>query len=326
MPTTHDSLNGMVAVTGKGIKALGYLTWFSIPDESIGLRKLRQALVVHGLPPTLAPKDTKAINVFKRAMREQETREKVWDADERRMTIVETTVAQVSETPADCVYQISRLTRDLKQRVINYPKALTVVFNKSTEELSFKVLGDVPRSEVVPMTEAIESFYEKNSSKVTGAKVRGIVRNYLKSEPDEPRKVEGLSGENLRGKAGGIYFIPAKHVDELTALSEALAEMYPGRAYLHAIPMADSASEREIIRRHHVANTRSEMMEAVQECRDLLRADRERAPRSDVVANQWARFRALQRRAADYTALLGDEAEEIQTMGDMLKKQLDKLI
>jgi hypothetical protein len=73
------------------------------------------------------------------------------------------------------------------------------------------------------MMESIQDYYDKNASKVTGAKVRGIVRNYLKSEPDEQRRnVEGLSGENLRGKAGGIYFIPARHVDQLSALAEAL--------------------------------------------------------------------------------------------------------
>lgn len=320
MPTTHDALTGMVAVSGKGVHALGYLTWFSVPDDSVGLRRLKQALVVHGLPPSLAPKDTKAINVFKRAMREQEGKHT------EDGVIVETTVAPVAETSEDCVYQISRLERDLENRVVNYPKALRVIFNKRTEQISFNTLAEVPRAIVVPMTEAIEDFYEKNGSKATGSKVRAVVRNYLRSEPDEQRNVEGLSGENLRGKAGGIYFIPAKHIGQLQALSEALTELYDGRAYLHAVPLADGASEREIIRRHHVANTRSEIKEAMSDCRDLLRADRERNPRSDVVANQWARFRAIQRRTAEYASLLKDEEEEINTMGEMLKKQLDKLI
>lgn len=319
MPTT-PVLHGMVAVSDdfKG-KPLGRLVWFSIPDESVGLRALKKALAVHGLPLSLAPKDTKAINTFKRAMREQEGRH-------HNGVIVETTVAQVSETPEDCIYQISRLVRDLDEQVVEYPKAMRVIFDKRTEEIHFNPLGGIPRTELLPMMESITDYYEKNGSKVTGSKVRAVVRNYLRSEPDEQRNIDGLSGENLRGRSGGIYFIPAEHIDKLQAMSETLTELYEGKAYLHAVPLADSASERELVRRHHVANARQEMKEAMAEVKGLLAADRERAPRSDVVANQWSRFRAIQRRASSYAELLKDEQEEIADMGEILRKQLDKLI
>lgn len=320
VPTTPTSMQGMVAVSGgKGVKLLGHLTWFSIPDEAVSLRRLKTMLAAHGLPPTLAPKDTKAIDTFKRAMREQEGRH-------RNGVIVETTVALADETPEDCVYQISRITRDLDERTVDYPKAMRVIFNKRDEKISYNALGGVARSEVLPMMQAIDDFYEKNSTRVTGARVRTVVRNYLRSEPDEQRGIDGLSGENLRGKAGGIYFIPVRHVDQLTAMSEMLAELYHGRAYLHAIPMADSASEREIIRRHHVANTQQEMREAMAEAKALLSNDRERAPRSDVVANHWSRFNALKRRAATYAQILQDEQEDVNDMGAILEKQLKRLI
>lgn len=321
MSTTPQSLKGLVAV-GKTTKAtLGYLTWFSIPDEPVGVRKLKQVLMVNGLPPSLAPKDQKAINTFKRALREQEGKFKV----EGGMTR-ENDVRMVVETSEDCVYQVSSVVRDYDERVIEHPKALRVVFSKITEDLNFNPLNEVSRTEVLHLMEAIQDFYDKNSSKVTGARVRGIVRNYLKSEPDEQRNIEGLGGENLRGKSGGIYFVAARHADQLQALGDALAELYSGRGYLHAVPMADGATEREIVRRHHVANTRQEMVEAIAETKKLLSADRQRAARSDVVANQWAAFRALQRRSAAYSALLSDEQEEITQMGEILKKQLDKLV
>jgi hypothetical protein len=319
-PTTPTSMQGLVAVSGDGkIKPLGYLTWFSIPDEAVGLRRLKQTLAVHGLPLSLAPKDTKAIDTFKRAMRAQEGRH-------RNGVITETAVAQVDETPDDCVYQISRVTRDLDERTIDYPKAMRVVFNKTTEEIAFNPLGGIPRSELLPMTEAIQEFYDKNSAKVTGARVRTIVRNYLRSEPDEQRGIDGVSGENLRGKAGGIYFIPAQYVEQISALSAMLHELYHGRAYLHGVPMADGKSEREIIRAHHIANTRQEMKEAMAEVKGLLSADRERAPRSDVVANKWSQYHALERRAAKYAKLLEDEQDEINDMARLLHRQLDKLV
>src|SRR5688500_5524907 len=132
MPTTPETMKGMVAVSGaKGVKILGYLTWFSVPDEAVPLRRLKQQLAVHGLPPSLAPKDTKGIDTFKRAMREQEGRTRT------NGHVVETTVAQVVETSEDCVYQVSTLTRDLDERVVDYPRAMRVIFDKRTEELHF---------------------------------------------------------------------------------------------------------------------------------------------------------------------------------------------
>jgi hypothetical protein len=320
MPTTPDSMKGMVAVSKDSKGVLGYLTWFSVPDESVGLRRLKGMLATHGLPLSLAPKDTKAIHTFKRAMREQEGRHRT------NGHYTETEVRQVVETGDDCVYQISRVKRDLDDRTIDYPKAMRVIFNKRTEDINFNPLGGASRAEILDMMESIQEFYDKNSTKVTGARVRTVVRGYLRNEPDEQRNVEGLSGENLRGRAGGIYFIPERHSAELEALSNMLAELYAGKAYLHAVPMADSKTEREIIRAHHVANTRQEIAEAMAEVKGLLSSDRDRAPRSDVVANHWSRYQALLRRASKYESILSDEQEEIQDLAGILKKQLDKLV
>lgn len=321
MPTTPDSLKGLVAIsTDSKIKPLGYVAWFSVPDDSVSLRKLKMTLAAHGLSPALAPEDTKAVHTFKRAMREQEGRHR------ENGHYIENEVAQVDETGDDVVYQISSLKRDLQERVIDYAKGMRVIFNKRTEEIHFNVLGDVHRSELLPIMESITDFMEKNAAKVTGARVRTVVRNFLRSESDEGRNVEGLSGENLRGKAGGVYFVLAQYGDKLAAMSDMLEELYKGKAYLHAIPMADGATEREMIRRHHVANTREEMKQAMGEVRELLSGDRDRAPRSDVVANKWAHFHQIERRAAKYAAALADEQDEINDMAVILKKQLDKLV
>lgn len=316
------NLKDLMAVTGTGqLKALGFLTWFSVPDEAVGLRRLKKTLSVHGLPPSLAPDNQKAINTFKRAMREQEGRHR---DDSGRVR--ENVVGVVVETPRDCVYQVSTTLRDTDEQLIEYPKALRVIFNKETEEIRFNPLGGVKRSEVLEVMDAIEAFYEANATKVTGAKVRGIVRNYLKSQPDEERNVEGLSGENLRGRAGGIYFIPAKYQGELEALAAFLEELYPAsRAYLHMVPLADTESEREIIRRHHIANAKEELEEAIGDVRELLRADRDRSTRSNVIAHHMAKYHATIRRSAEYAGILEDESEEIAEQRKILKKQLDKL-
>jgi hypothetical protein len=343
MPTTPASMKGAVAVSDdavkKGhVKPLGYLTWFSVPDEQVSLRTLKVKWGLAGLEPEVLPKDTKEINAFKRAMRLQEGRRKV---ENGVTTIVETTVAVVDETARDCVYQISRLVRNLDERVIDYPKAAKVTFNKMAEhaedQLTFRTLGGVPRADMIPVFEEIEAEYTNSSSKVTGAKVRTLVRNYLRTTPFERattdskgnrvvKRLIGLGGENLRGKAGGIYFVPAKYRDQLDSLSELLDELYKGRAYLHFVPLADGASEREIVRRHHIANAKQEYREAIAEARVILNNDSGRAPRGDLVANQFARMERLRRQASDYKAILQDESDDIADMERILSKQLDKLL
>lgn len=322
-PTTPNAVKGKIAVSkDSGIEPLGFLTWFSIPDDSVSLRTLKKQLALHGLPMSLAPKDTKAIHVFQRAMREQEGKRR------ENGHVRETTVAKVDETADDCVYQISVLKRDLDDRVIDYPKAMRVVFNKKSEEISSKPFsgeGAISRAEGAQIAEEIEEFYDKNSSKVTGARVRTVVRNFIRDEEDDERGIEGISGQNLRGKAGGIYFVLAQYEWALEALAGMLDELYSGRAYLHYIPMADGEGEREIVRRHHIANTREEMKEAIGEMKGLLSTERERAPRSDVIANKQAQFHALQRRAAKYREVLEDEMDEIQDMASVLRRQIDKL-
>lgn len=321
MAATPKGIKGVVAVSdGSGIPIMGRIIWFSVPDESVSLRGLKKALGMNGLPIGLAPKDTKAVNVFKRAVREHEGRTKMDGG-----FYIDTDVAQVLESPQYCIYQVSRLTRDLGERVVDYTKLVRFIFDKGTEEVKPNVLPGAPRKEALEIMGAVEDFMEKNGGKVTGAKVRGIIRSYVREEADEQRGIEGLSGENLRGKAGGIYFVPERYFEEVKALSQMLNDLYKGKGYLHAIPLAEGKGERELVRAHHTANVKQELLEMVGELRGLLSTDRERAPRSDVVANKVAQFHAAQRRAAKYSEIIQEDVADLQEMASTVKRQLDKL-
>lgn len=303
------------------LKVLGYLTWFSVPDRPVAFQKLRREWLLAGLDPTPLPQDARALYLFKRAMRAQEGKVRLADG-----SIIETDVKDVMENSDLCIYQISRVVRDADNRQVDYPKAMRVVYNKAAEEMKFDPLGEVPRADLMPMMEAITDYFEDNAKMIDGRKVRAVVRNFLKDDSDEQGGVVGLSGENLRGKGGGVYFVAAKHKDALEQLEQVLDNLYPdGAAYLHSVPLADTASERELIRRHHLANTKREIEEAMADVAKLLRSDRQHAVRSDVAAHHWRKLRALQRRAAEYKGLLKDENEDIDAATDMLQMQLDKL-
>jgi hypothetical protein len=313
----------MVAVSkDSGITPLGYVVWFSVPDEDVPLRKLRSTWGIAGLEMDCVPTDQKAVNAFKRAVRDQEKRV----VNEADGTVTETDVRDVLENSDEVIYQVSRVVRDLHERVVQYPKALRVYFNKETLDIQMRPLGDLPRRDVLPIMEEIQDAYDANAKTVTGAKVRSLVRSYLRSDRDEGARQYGLSGENLRGKAGGVYFVLARFASELERLGEFLDNVYPDhRAYLYTVPMADGASEREMIRRAHAQNAVAEMEAAMAEAAALIRGDRERAVRENVLKHHWGRLEQAKRRAAMYADALKEEQESVTTHLDLLNRQLRKL-
>lgn len=329
MPTLA---NDMIAVSKetvkKGrVKPLGFICWFTVPDQAVPLRRLRKTWQVAGLDARSLPKDPRAKDTFKRAMREQEKRERRYDDATRQWIVTETNVTDVVETTEEAVYQISRVVRDADKRIVEFPKAMLAIFNKTNLDINFKTLGDVPRRELVPMMEEIHAYFDENAKSVTGAQVRTLVRNYIKNDFDEQAGQVGLSGENMRGKAGGVYLVLARHADQLDALAQFLDDIYnDGRAYLYTVPLADGSSEREMIRRHHVANTVQEIKEEIEAVRLLLREERARGVRSNVAQHHWNKLQQLRRRAGQYAEVLKEEQEEIESFATMLQKQLTQLI
>lgn len=320
-PTALKDRDVIAVSRDSKIKPLGYVVWFSVPDRPVSLKHLKKEWLLAGLDAAPLPADPRALYVFKRAMREQEGREKLANG-----SVVETDVHDVSETGELCIYQISRVVRDVDKAVVDFPKAMRVIYNKATEEMKFQPLGGVARKDLLPMEEAISEFFTNNAKMIDGRKVRTIVRQFLKDDSDEQSHTVGLSGENLRGKGGGVYFVNAKYVQELDALSQALEALHKdGSAYLYSIPLADGASERELVRRHHVANSKKEIEEAIADAAKLLREDRKNAIRSDVAQHHWRKLQSLRRRAAEYNELLKEEQEDVSDAAEMLAKQLSKL-
>jgi hypothetical protein len=328
MPTTtatQESLTGDMVAVGKDskVKPLGFITWFSIPDKPVNLKVLKKHWLMAGLDPKVLPPDPRALFLFKRAVRGQEGRVRHADG-----SITETDVVRIIENADFCIYQITRVVRDEDRREVDYPKAMRVTYNKRAGEIEFNKLGETKRVDLRPMMEEIQDFVEQNTKTVNGRKVRTMVRDFLKDGNDERSGKVGLSGENMRGKAGGVYFVGARYKEELDGLAVALEGLYAddGQTYgLYTVPLADGKSEREMIRAHHVANTVKETQEAMTFVAKLLREDRTSTVRVDVSAHWYRKLQALKRRNAEYNALLKDEQEEVNDITSMLERQLSKL-
>lgn len=310
---TATKMKDMIAVgtTKTKIPILGFITWFTVPDQSISLTKLKRTLAMNGLDPASLPKSSRPVHTFQRSCRSVEGKH-------RNGTVTEIKVDEVNETQTDCVYQITRLVRDLAERVIEHPKAMRVTFEKSTEKITFDPLGGVPRGDLLELMEGIQDFYDQNSSKVTGPKVRSLVRSYLNGD---------LMATNLKGRSGSIYFVPFPGKETLDAIADTLEELYKDKAYLHTIPMADAIGEREIVRRHHVEGCIDEIDEALAATTRLVKSQdtRDRNIRSNVVAHHWTKLQEVSKKITAYNEILEDEQDDLELKLDILKDQLRKL-
>src|SRR5437763_8896937 len=113
MPTATQPqrLKGMVAVSrNSGVKPLGFIVWFSRPDEDIKPSRLRRQWVKSGLDPKPLPPSQKSVNAFKRAVRAQEG----VSTNDQDGTKTETDVREIQENSELVEYQVSRVMRDLK--------------------------------------------------------------------------------------------------------------------------------------------------------------------------------------------------------------------
>jgi NTP pyrophosphatase (non-canonical NTP hydrolase) len=322
-PTLTDPRQMVAVSADSDVTPLGYIVWFSVPDLDVSVRRLRRVWQLSGLDPKPLPSAPGEVNAFRRAVRGEEGRIAMPDG-----TIMETDVRDIPTNDGYVVYQLSRVVKDADEQIVTYPKAMRVKYHPERRDIDFEPLGEIPRKHLLPIMDSIQERFDLNVKAITGAKVRALVRDYIKNDDDEKQGKVGLSGENMRGKAGGVYFVLSRYADQITALAEFLGEMYPQHdsAGLYSVPMADGATERDMIRRQHVANSIAEIEEEVGEVRDLLREDRKRDVRNNVLQHHFQRLEQLKRRAAQYSSALREEQEDVTAHLDVLNIQLRKLL
>lgn len=336
--TTPRAVRGMVAISrNSNVKPLGFVCWFSVPDKDLKISRLRQHWVRGGLSDKPLPPAQKLVNAFRRAVRNQEG----IVINEKDGTRTETDVRIFQDDSRRIEYHITRVKRDLNASRLVYQGAVRVWFDKRDEhdniieKMDHRLLGEAPPREAHEMVRAIEADFDAATETVPGSKVRTMVRHVLKDEPDD--KTFGFGGENLRGKAGGIYFVWAKYEHDLERLSEVLDGLYPardGQAYLHMIPLADGNWERELIAKHHEENSVDDLDEAIFDLQKLLREDddskvdgkvRKRAPRRNVIDHHKATIMKLEAHAASYADALDVELKAVGQRLDTAQRLLAKV-
>lgn len=298
----------LIAVSNDGKHVMGYYAMFTVPDRFVSASKLSRAWASEALPMELVPSNRRAVDTFKRACRSVETRRSGGNR------VVEVKVDQVDETPSECVYQVTHMVRDSAQRQIDHPKAMKVTFNKNSETITYDPLSKRYASTLDAIEAAIQDFFDANSAKVPGHKVRSAVRGLMSAS----------MGVNVRRKAGGIYFLPKDAKDNLDSLTRVLDHLYGDDAEVHLIPCADDEYQKDMVAKHFEMNVSSEIDETIARVADKLTSSRRM--RHDAVANLFARRAELGKMRSDYAELIGGELEVVTEKLGLLDAQLEALI
>jgi hypothetical protein len=307
----------VVGVTGStdGIPTIGSVGLFTMPDDLVPATKTIRAWANAGLDPADLPDVRSGADVFASECRKQETRR-------RNGVEVEIKVDVVADDPAEIVYQFTRMVRDKAQRVIEHPKALTLAFDKSAEQITVRQLEDYDKLRGIE--EAVRDGYAKHAQDLSGQKIRNSIRDLLLR----------MGATNLRRKAGGVYFIPNEHLVDgkpqptapvLDGIARFLEDLYGGDADFYRIPLAAEDAFKDMVAKHFALNVGEQMEATLLKALNRVRAGKGRGVRRDLMSNLYNERRRLAGLVQQYDELVGLDRKKLDADMRDLDKALEDL-
>lgn len=297
---------------------IGFYTLFHVPDAPVSAAKAHRLWVSEGLPPHLVPNAREMKHAFMAACKSIETRKRPEKGSANSGRMTEVKAAMVLENADEVIYQITHHVRDPENSVINHPKQMRVVFDKTYETIEWESLDKRLNEDTLDdLGHSIERHFSANQTKLPGPRIRSAVRGLM----------QDLDGVNVRKRAGGVYFVPKDGAKDLEALGRILTELYPDHeGELHLIPCANADGEKEMIERHFNVNVTTEVDELMAEVTEALTGNGDRRMRKDRVNNILQRRQQLAQHRGRYQKVLDTELEEVGEKVDLLDEQLTSLI
>lgn len=283
---------------------LGNFATYTHPDDAINATKLIRAVAQHNLDAfvDLFPQVRSSTHVFQSACRSVES--------SRGTGSVEVQVDEVVNDSVEIIYQITRMVRDKKQRVIEHPKAMTLAFDKALERIDVRQLEDYDA--LRGLEDAIRSHFKANTKTVHGQKIRNAVRDVILR----------IGGQNVRRKAGGLYFVPQEWTSDrgreetlpiLDSLADLLHTLYGDRGDFYVIPAPDTDYMREMVGKHFQINALRESGDVLERAVQRVRAGKStRGVRSDFKVNLINDYRRLAGALDQFEQMVGVERTEIE--------------
>jgi hypothetical protein len=302
----------------------GEYLWYSIPEAMLSLVTVRRHVKAVGLDVERFPKERRLEHVAQEACRKVEG---VYQNGKR----TEIRAEMVLRNNVEMVYQITKHVQNKEGRVIDHPKALRVVFDYKRNDLAFEPLvrTKADKEEVEEIASRIREHFDGNASKMPGHKLRTILRHYI----------EEVGGENVRGRSGGVYFMPkanpqkdgtiidgrafAEQIEELLTLLYKTPDM-------NRVVCINDEGQRAYLKRKFIENYSEDLEEYRENLLDLVSStkdgSRKRGFRRDKVNNLIAQREAIDERRAKFANILQDELKELDRNMKLADAALKKFL
>lgn len=306
-----------VAVSSKAAKnldLLGHVAMFTLPEEPVKGTKLVRAWNAAGLDLDVIPRQRSGADIFRSACRSVES---------KRGTNGHTGIEiKVDEVPlrggTEVLYQITRVNRDGELRQVDHPKGMVLRYDVATEDITVETEFE----EYAPLRsleDDVRKHFAKNAK--TSSKVRNAIREVLYN----------LGSTGLRGKAGGVYFVPIKDakgndtLPVLRGLQKVLADLWGDRADLYLIPLISDDEANDMVAKHFAMSIAEQTREVTELALQRVRLGKARAPRKDLLANLHNKRRQLAGAIKQYEALVSLETDSISDNMEALDSAIEKL-
>lgn len=314
----NTKLGNVVAGDVDGLTFIGRLVTYSMPDDYVSGPKLVRTWAAHGLDVNDLPTKRHGFHVFQAACRSVESRR-------ANGLGVEVHVDEADHTATECVYQITRMER-VKGKggaTIEHHAGMTLTYDKTLDTISTSAMEDYDA--VRGLEDKVRQHFTKNAAKIPGQKIRNSVRATILK----------LGGQNLRRKAGGLYFVPHEFViaggNGRTAKRETLPfldglagvfdELYGERGDFYMIPLVNNEGAKKMVAKHFAINISDRSREAMERAIQRVRQGKgSRGVRADLLASLWNERRAIAGAIETFESLVDIERKEIdKNLGDLDK-------
>jgi hypothetical protein len=299
--------NVVAAKNTAGQTELGKLVTYSMPDDFIDGATLVRLWAKHNLDVNDLPDQRSGLHNFQSACRSVETRRKNGAG-------VEVKVDEVVNDANECVYQITRMVRDKTLKIIEHPKAMTIAYDKKLETLSIRELEDYDA--LRGLEDAIRTHFAQNAKAIPGQKIRNTVRKVMLD----------IGAQNLRRKAGGLYFVPREYraanggggtklkptqpiLDGLRAVFD---ELYGERGDFWSIPLLNDEGASEMVAKHFAINVNTAAREAMEKAIQRVRKGKGRGVYPELLNGLWNERRRLHGQVAQFEKLVSLEKQDIE--------------
>jgi hypothetical protein len=321
------NLDRVVAVSGRVPEEhlLGRLATYSLPDDPQNGAKVVETFARHGLDVNYLPEARQPVHIFQSACASVRSRRPA-DSNRARMEIASDEI----DNNGTCSYQITVRVWDRANKVIEHEKGMRVTFDKDTSEITTKLLNKRGQhawdKDMQAIERAIRKDFTRNAKTVPGQKIRNGIRAMLLD----------IGAQNVRRKAGGLYFVPTEWPDRsgnpkptlpvLDGLKGALADLYGEDADFWKMALMGEDEEREMVRKHFALNANLQIEELTAKVVNRVRAGKgDRGVRQELLSNVFNERRAIAGAIKQFQDLVNVELSEFTGALDVLDQAMNDL-